>query len=141
MPKPHGEQFQRLYRGLANVRPEEVDTKQIGPHWTPDVNIAYNFATNRDVSGTPHWDNDEIPMAGTVVEALVHRRHIVDPESEEGKGWQFGEAVMHPDHPEQERTVRPGGVVHVQKLHYFDDDSDYYEKVDAPKGRKGAGRA
>lgn len=144
MPKPSGPQFIQLYRGLHGVTPEDVETKQIGPHWTPDFNVAYNFATYRDVDGNPHWDAleyDDMPLSGTVVEALVHRRHIIDPESEEGHDWQMGEAVLWPGHPEQERTVRPGATVHVQKMHHFDDDNDKYTEVKVPKGLKARGRA
>lgn len=145
MPAPTGNQWIRLYRGLNAVKPEEVNTQELGPHWTPDPNIAYNFATYRDTEGTPHWDahyDEDTPeaMAGTVVEALVHRRHIVDPESEEGQGWQL-EAVLGRGHPEQEHTVRPGSLVHVEKMHYFDDDNDSYRKVDVPRTLKARKRA
>jgi hypothetical protein len=143
MPRPTGQQWVRLYRGLHESTPETVSTKQIGPHWTPDFNIAYNFATYRNTEGYPLHDasDDDIPLAGTVVEALVHRRHIIDPESEEGRGWQEGEAVFGSWHPEQERTVRPGATVHVQSLHHFDDDKGTYKEVKVPQGLKARGRA
>lgn len=141
MPKPSGKQWIRLYRGLANVTPEQVDTRQMGPHWTTDARVAYNFATNRDADGYPHHDNDGIPMAGTVVEALIHRRHIVDPNSEEGHNWQMGEAVFGPDHPEQEKTVRDTSTVHIQRMHFVDDDTNEERMVTMPKGIRSRGRA
>jgi hypothetical protein len=75
-------------------------------------------------------------MMGTVVEALVHPRHIIDPDSDEGQDWQHGEAVFGPEHSEQERTIRPGATIHVQSLHHFDDDNDKYRTV-KPAKRKG----
>jgi hypothetical protein len=84
-----------------------------------------------------HYDKtDDVPMMGTVVEALVHPRHIIDPDSDEGQDWQHGEAVFGPEHSEQERTVRPGATIHVQSLHHFDDDNDKYRTV-KPVKRKG----
>lgn len=130
----------RLYRGLHATSPEHIEKhyKGIGPHWSVDPNVAYNFATYRDATGYPHWDvgdEDPIPMAGTVIEALVHKRHIIDPESDEGQDWQHGEAVLGPESHEQERTVRPNAVVHIQKMHYFDDDNDKYRTVNPQKLR------
>lgn len=135
-----GQQFVRLYRGLHSTSPEHLEKHPtgIGPHWSKSPEVAYNFATYRDFSGTPHWnaEDDAIPMAGTVVEALVHKRHIIDPDSDEGQDWQHGEAVFGPEHSEQERTVRPGSPVHVQRMHYFDDDNDKYRSA-TPMRRKG----
>lgn len=141
MPAPTGKQWIRLYRGLHATDPEHIENnpKGIGPHWSKSPDVAYNFATYRDFSGTPHhdWDDDDpIPLAGTVIEALVHRRHIIDPDSDEGQDWQHGEAVFGPDHSEQERTVRPGATVHVQALHHFDDDNEKYRTVN-PSRRRG----
>lgn len=140
MPRPNGPQFVRLFRGLANVTPEEVSKRSLGSHWTPDPNIAHNFATNRDVWGYPHDDDGEIPMTGTIVEALVHKRHIVDPNSEEGEEWASGANVLGPDSLEQERTVRDRGIVHIQAMHHVDDDADTYKQIRV-KGRDARGRA
>jgi hypothetical protein len=119
-----GPQFQRLYRGLYGVSSSEVGRRDLGAHWTTDPNIAYNYATGRDVEGNPPEYDEESPMSGTVVSALVHRRHIVDPESKEGQGWQDFHAVLGPDHVEREKTVRPGSIVHVQEMIDVDDDAD-----------------
>lgn len=119
-------QFQKLYRGLSGVDLTDVETKSAGSHWTSDPNIAFNFATGRDVEGNPPEEGD---MRGTVLEAMVHRRHIIDPESEEGEGWQGMMGVQGPDHIERERTVRPGGIIHVQRAIEVDDDSDTYREI------------
>ena len=139
MPKPIGPQWVRLYRGLHATDPEHIESNPtgVGPHWSASSEVAYNFATGRDFSGMFHYDKtDDVPMMGTVVEALVHPRHIIDPDSDEGQDWQHGEAVFGPEHSEQERTVRPGATIHVQSLHHFDDDNDKYRTV-KPVKRKG----
>lgn len=142
MPRPNGPQFVTLYRGLYAVTPEEVSKTELGAHWSPDVNVAYRFATGRDSEGNPpDIDFGDVPMAGTVVEAKVHRRHIIDPESSEGQGWQDFSAVLGPDSNEQERTVRPKGIVHIQKMHYVDDATNTDRMVKMPKGSRNTGRA
>ena len=139
MPKPIGPQWVRLYRGLHATDPEHIERHPtgVGPHWSASPDVAYNFATGRDFSGMPQYDEtDDVPMMGTVIEALVHPRHIIDPNSDEGEEWQMGEAVFGPDHSEQERTVRPGAPIHIQALHHFDDDNDKYSRI-KPAKRKG----
>lgn len=131
-----GSQFVTLYRGLAGTTPEEVTKRDLGPHWTVDPEIAYNFATSRDVWGTHHhdaWDDEDAPH-GTVIRAKVHKRHIIDPESEEGKDWMAGENVLGPENIEQERTVRPGAIVHVEEMGHYTDDK---ERLVKPQTRRG----
>ena len=120
MPRPTGEQFIHLYRGLADVTPEQVDAKGAGLHWTTDPESAYNFATSRDAFGWVHEDRDDGPLQGTILEAKVHRRHVVDLNSEEGKDMAEMLSILPPEHPEQETTVRPGAPVHVLRMHYYD---------------------
>ncbi len=145
MPRPNGPQWVRLYRGLHATTPEHLQSanlRGIGSHWSASPDVAYNFATGRDLSGTFHYqDEDDVPASGTVVEALVHPRHIIDPNSDEGQEWQMGESVFGPEHSEQERTVRPDATVHVQSLHYFDDDKNEYKETKVPKEIKFRGRA
>lgn len=129
-----GNQFVTLYRGLEAVTPEQVGQKGLGPHWTVDPNIAYNFATGKDVWGNSHWDEEEYPSVGTVIQAKVHKRHIIDPESEEGEEWAMGENVLGPNNIEQERTVRPGAIVHVEQMSHVTDDN---ERLVTPKSRRG----
>jgi hypothetical protein len=135
MPKPTGPQFVTLYRGLSNVSPDEVKTTDVGPHWSRSHEVAYNFATDRDVEGWPHDDgivgdmDDVNSRYGTVIEAKVHRRHIIDPESQEGQDWQGFAAVQHSGSQEQESTVRPGAPVHVLRMHLYDEDNANNEKT------------
>lgn len=123
----HRNQFLTLYRGLHGVSPEEVERTNLGSHWTVDHNVAVSFATGdylgvTDESGEPNFD-DPSPSAGTVIRAKVHKRHIVDPNSPEGEEWQ-DMGVTGPDHYEQERTVRPNAIVHVEDLfHVTDEDT------------------
>jgi hypothetical protein len=115
-----------LYRGLSGVTSGDVDLSQVGPHWTTNPHMAVNFALNRDVEGYPL---DDEPAFGTVIEAKVHRRHIIDPESEEGQNWQFMNAVLGPDNIEREKTIRPGAPVHIQAMEELDDDTSKYLPV------------
>lgn len=68
------------------------------------------------------FDDDDEPNFGTVLEAKVHRRHLIDPESEEGQNWQFMNAVLGPNHIEREKTVRPGAPVHIQAIEELSDE-------------------
>ena len=130
-----GDQFVTLYRGLAGVTPEQVGKRDLGPHWTASPEIAYNFATSRDVWGTRDWDvDDEDSPQGTIIRAKVHKRHIIDPESEEGREWSMGENVLGPENIEQERTVRPGAIVHVEEMGHYTDDN---ERIVKPQTRRG----
>jgi hypothetical protein len=128
-------QFRTLYRGLYDVHPSEIDTTQVGAHWTVDPSIAYNFATGRDVEGYVP-DSEEFPMQGTVIEAKVHRRHIIDPESAEGESWHDLMGVFDHDSIEQERTVRPGAIIHPQKMAFINEDENT-ESLVTPERRRG----
>ena len=131
-------QFVRLFRGIHQVVPEQLEQnpRDIGPHWSRSPEVAYNFATYRDSEGTPLHDWEDELSSGTIVEALVHKRNIIDPQSEEGQDWASGEAVFGHGHPEQERTVRPGSPVHIQAFHHYDDDKGTSRTV-KPTRRKG----
>ena len=88
--------------------------------------MAFNFATGRDVEGNPPEEGE---MRGTVLEAMVHRRHVVDFDSEEGKNWRDVMNVQGPDSIEQELTIRPGGILHVKRAIEVDDDNDTYKEL------------
>lgn len=142
MPTPNGPQFVRLYRGLHATDPEHLEEypEGIGSHWTKDPNVAYTFATYRDYDGSSLIDestkNLGIPMAGTVIEALVHKRNIINYNSPEGEIWGEVYGVLDESHPEKETTVRPDSPLHIQQFHHFDDDNNKYRSV-KPVRRKG----
>lgn len=141
MPAPTGQQWVRLYRGLANTSPDTVDSSRLGIHWTTDPNIAYNFATNRDAWGWSHHDEELPDPEGTVIEALVHRRHIIDPESQEGQDLHDWAGVLSPDSPEQEKTLRDKATVHLQRMHYINEETNKNQIVALQKGLRSLGRA
>lgn len=114
-------QFVTLYRGLNRVRPEEISQRGLGSHWTPDLSVASHFA----FGSHSDYESSGEPEQGTIVEAKVHKRHIIQPESEEWQGWNEGEQVFGPEHPEQEHTVRPGGIVHVTNMWDVGEDENY----------------
>lgn len=145
MPRPTGQQWVRLYRGLAQTTPEQINRKEIGNHWSVSPDVAYNFATNRDAEGWAHDeyfdDMEDYSPSGTIVEALVHRRHIIDPNSEEGDDWASMHSVFGPEHSEQERTVRPDATIHIQKLHYVDEGKNEERTINVPRNLRSRGRA
>ena len=115
MPKPTGPQFVQLYRGLEGVTPETLDVHQMGPHWTTDPGVAYHF------SGTNYEDTE-----GTVVGALVHKRHIIPVGSQEHDNIRDRWGIADADEPlgrvEKEHTVRLGAPLHVTEITHIPED-------------------
>lgn len=123
----------RLYRGLSEVSPDDVDTTWLGNHWTTDPKVARLFATDGFDTG------DE---RGTVVEALIHRRHVVPHGSSEWQQMSEYRPIYDDSHPEQEKTIRSGATVHLQKMTYVGRDEGSDEKtVEMPRGLRSRGRA
>ncbi|NBZ96815.1 MAG: hypothetical protein EBR40_10390 [Proteobacteria bacterium] len=114
--------FVEVSRGLAQVRPDEVDTRQLGPHWTTEPEVAWNFAMSRDFDGSAWESDDNAPLHGTLVHGLVHKRHIIQPGTDEFEDWSGGEGVFGPNGPEREQTVRPGAPVWIQSMNWASDD-------------------
>jgi 8-oxo-dGTP pyrophosphatase MutT (NUDIX family)/GNAT superfamily N-acetyltransferase len=132
----HPDSYRTLYRGLhfGEIEPHKIDDfhkdpqkymrenqpKNVGIHWTDSADSAYNFATNRDPEGWAHEgdpDEEQGHLHGAILEARVHPRHIIDPESEEGQDYAMSDAILGPEHAEQETTVRGDARVHVHKIH------------------------
>jgi 8-oxo-dGTP pyrophosphatase MutT (NUDIX family) len=100
-----------------------------GVHWTPNFEVAKDFALNRNAGHEPmlFGDHDE-HQHGVILESHVHPDHQVDRMSEEGNrlSREHG-GIYFPDHREQEVTVRPGSpiqVTHVHALSMRDDGTD-----------------
>lgn len=140
MPEPTGQQWMRLYRGLSDVTPREVLRNPIGPHWTPDPRIAQEFATN-EASTWGDWPEEEHPLHGTIVEALVHRRHVISPGSPEWEEFAGLGDIFDRDHPEREHTLRPGATIHIQKMHFVHENPKEWYTVDMPRSLRSRGRA
>lgn len=115
MPRPTGQQFIQLYRGLEGVSPETLDVHRMGPHWTTDPSVAYRF------SGTDYEDTE-----GTVVGALVHKRHIIPVDTPEHDEAMSRWGVADPDEPlgrlEKEHTVRSGAPLHITEITHIPED-------------------
>lgn len=123
-------QFRTLYRGLWNVKPEDIGQRELGSHWTSDPSVALHFAQGSHADyASP---DEEMVEQGTVIEAKVHKRHIVDPNSEEWEGWNMADQVFGPESHEKEHTVRPGGIVHVTNMWDVDTDPETWK----PKERQ-----
>jgi len=87
----------------------------MGPHWTTDKDVAFRF------SGTDYEDTQ-----GTVVGALVHKRHIIPVGTEEHEKAMRYWGVADPDEPlgklEQEHTVRLGAPLHITEITHIPED-------------------
>jgi hypothetical protein len=111
-PENVGQQFKTLYRGLAGIdAAKHVDFDNLGFHWTPKFDVANSFALSRE--GDTYFEREPKVLRGMIITAQVPHEHIIDPESEEGKDWQEGEAVYGRHHVEEEHTVRPGSPINV----------------------------
>ncbi len=109
-------QFKTLYRGLM-THPENVDYDAVGPHWTENIESAYNFATNRDVWG---WSQDENyeegeVSHGVILQAKVHSRNIMPNDDNEAQAM----AVMPKDSLENETFLRDRAPVHIEALEHI----------------------
>ena len=103
----------RVHRGFSGMHHDEVDTESLGVHWVGDnrANIADLFAT-RD------YNIDK----GTVLTGLVHKRHLLDPMSEE-----YDHIINSGDGSvasEEEVPLRPGTPVHIIRATDFSDSGD-----------------
>jgi len=120
--KTPSKRFVEVYRGLAHVTPEEVDTSSLGPHWSTEPEVAWNFAMSRDSDGYASEYDDDTPIHGTLVRGYVHRRHIIQPGTPEYSDWADGEGVFGPKSHEREQTIRPGSPVHMAAMHWNSDE-------------------
>jgi hypothetical protein len=128
----------KVYRGLNEVAPHEVDYDKLGSHWSHDPEVAYNFAKGQPL-GYPDEFDDDGEITGTVLAGLVHRDHIIDPDSDEFDGWRDIEAVQGPDSHEQEATVRPGSPVHLTEfshVRYSDEGGESEDHTRLPQPRE-----
>lgn len=129
------ERFVRLYRGLNEVEPNDVNHQMLGIHWTEHPDSAINFALNNDMYGYAHESyeepgEEEHEDKGTVLEALVHKRHLVNPETEEWHNLADTEAIQGPESMERETTVRPGAPVYVVRKHLIGRQFENYQPKD-----------
>lgn len=118
------QRYVRLWRGLNQTDASAVSHESLGIHWTDDPQSAVNFALNRDMDGWPREGAEEYPESGTVLEALVHKRNIVQRGTPE---WdEYAEANnIHGDWSrENETTIRYRAPVHVVRVHRV---GDHYE--------------
>jgi hypothetical protein len=120
------EEVQGIMKDPHRFISENVNRRQTGIHWTPSVDSAFNFATDRDPDGWAHesggYDDDDEPSGdpfGVVLSARVHPRHIVQRGTAEHDDYSMGSAILHEGSNEQETTVRDQGRVHVREAHFF----------------------
>jgi len=117
--------FIRVYRGVQDTsgkwegNPEE---QQTGIHWTTDPVVAYHFARHGGMQGESHELNgegrDPEPSA-RVLEGWVHKKHIVQPGTNEWHDLSDVDPIFGPKNKEQEITIRPGTQAYVSKIHHI----------------------
>jgi hypothetical protein len=93
----------KVYRGLNNTTPEEVDLNDVGPHWSQDRQSAEDWVTgvSRDTTGKPEAQRG-VTGNGVVLEGRVNKKHTSTPDT-------FAS--------EKETTVAPGATVKIKKIH------------------------
>ena len=124
----------RVHRGFSGVHHDEVDTSNLGVHWVTDTHARWadRFATDRmgnlrDGESSPEYEK------GTAITGLVHKRHIMDPESDEHERWaNAGDGAVE---YENETPLRPGTPVHLVQATDFNLDGDDTDHVFNPRRR------
>ena len=112
MPAPTGDQWVRLYRGLQGVTHDTFNPRETGVHWTDDRAIA-GYASGGAYRPTGSEPVDE--RHGMVIEALVHKKHIIPRDSDEWKDI-AGSLKVDDFKYEREYTLRRGAPVEVQSI-------------------------
>lgn len=137
-----GDQFVTLYRGLLGTNSDYMEQRQskgkrdLGIHWSTDPDVAYNFAVGNDFGGVPMMGEED--PSGVVIAAKVHKRHILDPESGEWDDYADAHGIFDPGHSEQEKTLRKGAIVHVEKMsNVRQTDNGIEETLVNPKSSRG----
>lgn len=107
-----GPQFQTVYRGLNT--PSLRGSRDLGMHWSTDKSVAEGFAS---------FDEEGYAVpGGTLIEAKVHRRNVVQPGSLERAHLRNSHGVHGGQSAEYEAPVRPGAVVHVRNVESLSED-------------------
>ena len=125
--------YVRVHRGFAGVKHNEVDTGRLGVHWAQDDNsyVARSFATQAMYTGEQYYPEQQ---KGTVLTGYVHKRHLLEPGSEEHEKWaNMGEGAIE---SERETPLRPGTPVHLVGAEDFNGLAEYKE-VKFPKPKRG----
>jgi hypothetical protein len=93
-----------LYRGLDRSI-GTTDFENLGIHWTPNREIAEQFATM--------GDREEGDEGGVVLHASVSPQHIVQRGTPEHEEYTSKYDIYAEDDPEEETTVRKGAPITV----------------------------
>lgn len=120
-----GKQFITLYRGFNDRARTDIDFNNLGIHWTPDRNVAESASLGIDPHESDPNNFEPASGVGTVLEAKVHKRNIIDPDSQELQDLIkernveiFTKNYVPEAHEvEQEHTVRPGSPIHIVAAH------------------------
>jgi hypothetical protein len=95
--------------------PTDGYDRGVGQHWTPKIETARQFA------GIPGfnsgYDVDKSKNKGVILEGYVHKRHVVDRRTKEGRKLVKDKEIWSGNRMESEKTLRQGTPVIVTKMH------------------------
>ena len=93
----------KVYRGLNDTTPEQLDTSDIGPHWSKNKTSAEDWVTgiSRDNNGVPEAQIG-VRNNGLLLEGRVNKKHTSTPTTFER---------------EKETTIAKGATVRLRKIH------------------------
>lgn len=87
----------------------------VGQHWTPNIKTARQFAGIHNYNSW--FEKDESRNKGVVLEGYVHKRHVVDRRTKEGRKIVKDKDIWSGNRHESEKTLRQGTPVIVTKMH------------------------
>ena len=124
-----------IHRGLAGVHHSDVDmSRPLGTHWADDEHevIAHQFATDRLTGGSEYPEERK----GTVLHAIVHKRHILDYEKDADDWEAWANSDDRIAHGEGEVPLLPDTPVYVLGAtdHHHDKD-EVLHKLKSRMGR------
>jgi hypothetical protein len=106
-----------LFRGLSGIHPNNINTKEIGMHWTKNSEIATDIA-HGVYPGVPFDNSDYVPSHNVVLEAKVPKNAIVKRGTPEHNELADFHEIL-PYGAEEETTVRPGIPIEATVHHFI----------------------
>lgn len=114
--------FVKVYRGFQQ-HPKDVNFHNLGQHWSLRPLVADYFSKGGQ-------SQEEEVQHGTIVEALIHKKHFITAEHPDFKGFRDSNQIN--DNPgEREMPVLSGAPVSIQNVYHMTntpetEDSEHY---------------
>jgi hypothetical protein len=94
----------KVYRGLSDMKPNDVSLNPVGVYWTTDWDVADGFTRFT-------WHPNHLEGQGTLIHAYVHPKDLAPSEANR-KG------VSHEEDWDKEVQVKKGAKIFVKHLEY-----------------------